>query len=144
MDCYKPTFAENLKNFTQYPNKTPKKESNLTLYKSEKISLCHEIISEEKVKKFFEPKKCRINNAFDQKGTKKFLQDKDKYLKEFVLDDTIIDKRSGETKGVKSRKREISDNHKNFFIKPEKPKNSIFSDDSNGLLEILKELKCKI
>ena len=87
------------------PNKL-KKEKNVFIHphlKSGKLGYFAECDFAEKIQKLFDIKKFSIGNQFDQKGSEKFLAEKDECLKCMDLDYTILEKTKSKSN---KRKRE--------------------------------------
>ena len=103
--------------------------------KHDKISLIHECQSHiiasmhdpnykkdlnEKYHNFLDKAKFKLSNAFDEKNSKKFLNKKDKYLKEIILSDVIENENNNNSNLLGEIKENIKfQSHKNinnYFI----------------------------
>jgi hypothetical protein len=100
--------------------------------KHDKISLLHEHIIasihdpnykkdlNEKYHNFLDKAKFKLSNAFDEKNSKKFLNKKDKYLKEIILSDVIENENNNNSNLLGDIKENIKfQSHKNinnYFI----------------------------
>ena len=80
-------------NITPTKQKNEQDENIPLQLKSGNLSHLIEFNFDEKLKKFFDKEKFSIGNQFDQKGSEKFLAEKDECLKFMDLDYTILEKK---------------------------------------------------
>ena len=116
-------------------NKTFSDKSISKFEKHDKISLTHECQSHiianildlnykkdlnEKYQHFLNERKFKLSNAFDEKNSKKFLNKKDKYMKEIILSDIIENENQNDSNLLGSIKEKVKfQSHKNinnYFI----------------------------
>ena len=95
-------------NFSQTKEAKDQNQDKPSKLKSHKFDHLIDYDFEEKVKKFFDDKKFTIGNQFDQKGSEKFLAEKDECLKFMDLDNTTLDDKNKNLK--KSKKKHRSKN----------------------------------
>ena len=81
-------------NITSTKYKKDQNEDILLQLKSNKLDYLEDFKFEEKIKILFDSKKFSIGNQFDQKGSEKFLAEKDECLKCMDLDYTILEKKN--------------------------------------------------
>jgi len=126
------SFKKNSKNKT-FSDKSISKFHHFE--KHDKISLTHECQSHiianildpnykkdlnEKYQHFLNERKFKLSNAFDEKNSKKFLNKKDKYMKEIILSDIIENENQNDSNLLGSIKEKVKfQSHKNinnYFI----------------------------
>ena len=90
-------------------NITPKKQKQVqnkdasSKIQSHDLGYLIELDFDEKIKQLFDSKKFTLGNQFDQKGSEKFLDEKDECLKYIELDDTILDTKNKNSKNKRRK-----------------------------------------
>ena len=114
--------------FSKTNQKKDENEDISKQLKSDKL-LYFEINFDEKLKKFFDKEKFKIGDQFDQKGSEKFLSEKDENLKLMDLDYTILYSPKKDSK--KHKKKHESKNEKKKLKHDEKYISDIKVIDEN-------------
>ena len=104
-------------NITPAIQKKVENDNTKSHLKSHKFGQLTELNFNEKIKILFDSKKFSIGNQFDQKGSEKFLNEKDECLKLIYLDETILERENSIKKKRRATKSKTEKRDPNFKLK---------------------------
>ena len=118
-------------NIISTKNKKDQNEDILLQLKSNKIDYLENFKFEEKIKILFDSNKFSIGNQFDQKGSEKFLAEKNECLKCMDLDYTILEKKNSKKTKRKSKSKNQNQKRNTAHIKYFPPIKIISENDES-------------